>query len=57
MSSSKERAARTVPGIPMLLLLLAALGLAGWGFVQAIQAHMPDRLVMSTTGSLLTFGA
>jgi 7,8-dihydropterin-6-yl-methyl-4-(beta-D-ribofuranosyl)aminobenzene 5'-phosphate synthase len=30
---------------------------SGNNFVQAIQAHMPDRLVLSTTGSLLTFGA
>lgn len=30
---------------------------SGTNFTQAIQTHMPDRLVLSTTGSLLTFGA
>lgn len=50
MSSSKERAARTLPGIPMLLLLLAGLVLSGWRFVEAIQ-------VRSVAGLLAWLGA
>ncbi len=30
---------------------------SGNNFVRAIETHMPDRLVLSTTGSLLNFGA
>ncbi|KAB2956362.1 MAG: SPFH domain-containing protein [Thermoanaerobaculia bacterium] len=36
-----ERPARSLPGVPMLLLLLAAVGVAIWRFVLAVQAADP----------------
>ena len=35
----RERATRTLPGLPVLLILLLALGLAIWGLVEAAQAE------------------
>ncbi len=39
MAPILERPARTLPGVPLLLLLLAAIGAAIWRFVLAVQAQ------------------
>jgi regulator of protease activity HflC (stomatin/prohibitin superfamily) len=41
MAPILERPARSLPGVPMLLLLLAAVGVAIWRFVLAVQAADP----------------
>lgn len=41
MAPILERPARSLPGVPMLLLLLAAVGAAIWRFVLAVQAADP----------------
>jgi regulator of protease activity HflC (stomatin/prohibitin superfamily) len=50
----REREANGLPGLPMLFLLLAALGMLAWFFITAVQQHAALPIVAASLGMALT---